>query len=195
MPISLHSLLQLSQDAIALLGGVYHDTEQALSALALNEATAPNRPNASGFSLQTLLVAGNSRSAGLFAPRQHRGNLAGCFRTSRANTRQLFKQKSKHLLVKCGGNGDAAFSLALHGLEQQGVGQGSAPRATKGTLISAPHTASIPAQSPPLLEQVLPAPLCPRLFPFSPLWCLIAVLISRAPVSLLSSSLSADPKL
>ena len=72
LPISLHSLLQSSQDAIALLGGVYHDTERALSVLALNEATAQNTLNASGFSLQTLLVAGNSRSAGLFAPRQHR---------------------------------------------------------------------------------------------------------------------------
>lgn len=145
MPISLHSLLQLSQDAIALLGGVYHDTEQALSALALNEATAPNTPNASGFSLQTLLVAGNSCSAGLFAPRQHRGNLAGCFRTSRANTLQLVKQKSKHLLVKCRGNGDAAFSFALHGSEQQGADKGRAPRAT---LRQKGDTDISPAQSP-----------------------------------------------
>lgn len=34
-----------------------------------------------------------SCSAGLFAPRQHTGNLSGCFNTSRANSVWLFKRK------------------------------------------------------------------------------------------------------
>lgn len=72
---------------------VHRDTEPAVPRFPLHEAAAPNAPKHLWISSANIACY-----AGLFAPLQHRGDLSGCFNTSRANSVWLFKQKKQTLL-------------------------------------------------------------------------------------------------
>lgn len=82
----------------------YHDGACISTVPALLRPQLRVHLNTAGFPRQTSLVAGNLCSAGLFAPRQHRGNVA-CVVTPPEQTvwSCLSKKKQTRLSLQCGG--------------------------------------------------------------------------------------------